>query len=355
MQPRSYRLAIFAVALSAIAFTQNWIVPADPTWDPNAPRLYRVKSAEGKVGFIDSSATLVIPHRFDYAADFHEGLAYFTAGKRCGYINIHGEVVFEIGCTMIHFDFHEGLAGFEVPSNQKSKKYVYRRQRGFINKEGKIAIAPRFNWVEDFSEGLAAATDKYMGKWGYIDKSGQYVIPPTFDYAASFSEGLAAVQVGKKVGYIDHTGAFVIPLRFEEHGGGFFRCGVALASMGDDKMGTIDRTGNWVIPPRHSTGWGCTEGLIPFTGNGAALRYYDTKGSVVIESKYSGFRQFSQGLAPVSLDYKWGYINTKGEIVLPLQYADAFPFEGGLALVNVNAEWVYIDRTGRIVWHSAYY
>lgn len=35
-------------------------------------------------------------------------------------------------------------------------------------------------------------------KVGFIDKTGKLVIAPQFNYGGDFSEGLAAVQVGKK-------------------------------------------------------------------------------------------------------------------------------------------------------------
>ena len=39
-------------------------------------------------------------------------------------------------------------------------------------------------------------------KWGYIDKTGKEVIPIEFDYVSDFSEGLAAVEKNGKYRYI---------------------------------------------------------------------------------------------------------------------------------------------------------
>ncbi len=47
------------------------------------------------------------------------------------------------------------------------------------------------------------------GEWGYIDKAGKVVIAPQFDDALDFSEGLASVRIGWKWCYIDKTGKIV--------------------------------------------------------------------------------------------------------------------------------------------------
>jgi hypothetical protein len=80
---------------------------------------------------------------------------------------------------------------------------------GYIDKTGKLAIAPQFYEADDFSEGLAAV--EIDDSWGYIDKTGKVVITPQFDDAFGFSGGLAWVSIsGKgKRGYIDKTGKFV--------------------------------------------------------------------------------------------------------------------------------------------------
>jgi hypothetical protein len=44
-------------------------------------------------------------------------------------------------------------------------------------------------------------------------------------------------------------------------------------------------------------------------------------------------KTYSEGLAPVSLNGKWGFIDHSSNIVIPFQYGDAFPFKNGKAKV----------------------
>lgn len=54
-----------------------------------------------------------------------------------------------------------------------------------------------------------------IGKlWGYIDKQGAMMIAPRFDSASSFSGGLGLVSADGLFGYVDRTGSFAIRRQF---------------------------------------------------------------------------------------------------------------------------------------------
>jgi hypothetical protein len=137
------------------------------------------------------------------------------------------------------------------------------RYWGFINSQG-IVVPPQFDYVCDFSEGLAQV--KVGDKWGFINRVGEMVVTPQFDRAAKFSEGLASVRIGHQWGAIDPTGNLVIPLQFDLLDR--FSEGLAIAYTGGtvknskyygktDRLvidcgmwGAVDKTGNFVIAPR---------------------------------------------------------------------------------------------------------
>jgi len=99
-------------------------------------------------------------------------------------------------------DFSEGLA--VVTKNGLA---------GYINTTGEVVIPFQFVKAGNFSEGFAVVQTKEKGKYGYIDKNGELVIPCKFDFADSFSNGLAAVgnEIGKSrfyctLSYINTSG-----------------------------------------------------------------------------------------------------------------------------------------------------
>ncbi|WP_052119868.1 WG repeat-containing protein [Inquilinus limosus] len=81
---------------------------------------------------------------------------------------------------------------------------------GFLDRDGRLAIPPRFESVDDFHGGRAAARDG--GKWGYLDPQGQWALPPRFDWAGPFTTlGLAAVMQDGRFRLIDRSGKPVGP------------------------------------------------------------------------------------------------------------------------------------------------
>ena len=86
-----------------------------------------------------------------------------------------------------------------------------------------------------------------------------------------------------------------------------------------------------------------------------------SEGSAIVEltpefvnaiQKYEELGSFSEGMAAVMRDGKWGYINTKGEEVIPCQfpnadyYNTASPFHEGLALIQKDGKWGFINTKG---------
>jgi hypothetical protein len=232
-----------------------------------------------------------------------------------------------------YFHFEDGLAQVSLG---RDSGYA------FIDPAGKIVLRPRYDIVREFSEGLAAVGNGQKrnpvngliedpGKWGYIDKAGVLVIPLQFTHAESFSEGLAGVNVGEQGGFIDRNGKLVFSVPLDVSLG--FQNGVVLVQSGGQES-YYNRAGHRIPTPR----------LIRGTGE-----------------------SFTEGLAAVRIDEKWGYMDTAGTVVIPPAFLEAEPFSDGLAAVEVPIDLVwcpkqpdgsswgtrkrygYIDRTGRMV------
>jgi hypothetical protein len=75
--------------------------------------------------------------------------------------------------------------------------------------------------------------------------------------------------------------------------------------------------------------------------------FIDTKGKLIIESKYDDLRDFDKGLAIANYKGKWGFINEAGTYVIQPLYLDAHNFQDSIALVQAfNKKYFYINKSG---------
>jgi WG containing repeat len=134
------------------------------------------------------------------------------------YMNKRGQFVMQTKALFAR-QFSEGLAAIDRGKwNAETMKSIDRW--GFIDLTGKFVIAPQFNNVGSFSEGLSTAQLPSPDgvsrlNYGYINQKGEFVIAPQFGDAQPFSEGLAAVEMSGTYGYIDKSGKVIIPPQFE--------------------------------------------------------------------------------------------------------------------------------------------
>ena len=66
----------------------------------------------------------------------------------------------------------------------------------------------------------------------------------------------------------------------------------------------------------------------------------------MIPLKYDYTGIFSEGLASVKLNDKWGFLNKGGKEIIYLKYDYAEDFRNGLARVETNDKYGYIDKNG---------
>ena len=77
-------------------------------------------------------------------------------------------------------------------------------------------------------------------------------------------------------------------------------------------------------------------------------------GEVFAKAKYDSVGDFSEGLASVGKDGKYGYINKKGEEVVKPKYDEVLNFREGLAGVQKGDKWGYINKKGEEVVKTKY-
>ena len=233
---------------------------------------------------------------------------------------------------------------------------------------GTYEINPYTPCAQPFHEGLAAvmtgSEEDEVGRWGYIDKQGRMAIAPAFQEAAPFQNGLAAVRQDDLWGYIDAKGAWAIRPAYAE-ATGFNAQGTALVRI-DERDVLIDRQGRTVKTlPLGARSWGFQPGQtlaeieVPQpprlfnVATGRALTLPDdvmalgepTQGQIPAQrraSRYNGW---------------WGLLDANGRwAVTPetLRSEEAPLRDGNVIAVRRDERWQFVDPQGRALSKQRY-
>lgn len=244
----------------------------------------------GKYGFINPAGELVIPIKFDHAASvFCEGLASVQLGE------------------VVHF----------------------------IDERGAVVLSPPVRSAANFSDGMSVVSDKSKQR-GYIDRSGKVVIPCEYDMAMAFEGGVAWVGNATLAA---RTRALWQDVGWEEF-----------------DWFLIDKRGRKVnaAPPKPLP---AIPALRPVLTSGKGYGFVDASGAEVVAPLYRNARQQSEGLCAALGPKGWVFVDETGREVLG-------PFPGDLISVGYHCGVVgfevrgnrstpssrYFDRKGTQVW-----
>ena len=286
---------------------------------------------------------MVIAPRFgNFVRDFTEGKAAFLKDGRYGFVNTRGEIVVAPQYDSVS-GYYDGLA-------LVSKG----RQKSYIRHDGEEAFENTYGVATPFQEGRARVAVEKDGqtKWGYIDPRGELVIACQYDGAPWFYNGLAEVTLGANSFYINRDGQrlFQVPSGLNS---GRFSEGLASFWTEEQTAGFLDRTGKVVIGPNDD--WTIagefSAGLAWVLTRDESYGFINNQGDYVIPPKFRDVSDFHDGIAAAALpDGLWGYINKRGEFVIEPKFGYARELREGLGYVRLGGKWGYVDASGEFVW-----
>ncbi|QHT71243.1 WG repeat-containing protein [Rhodocytophaga rosea] len=307
-----------------------------------------------KAGFINTKGEMVIPPQFTSIKDFVEGrsIGLLEDGNYVA-IDTKGTIVNQIPYRVMG-EFHAGLAKVSRRSYTDDSGKKVPAAMGYINRNGDVAIEPRFTNAGDFPEdGLAIVVSGQDKFWYYINQQGEVVLQvpmnAALDNGYGFSEGLLRVKENGWWGYKDKTGQWKLQPQYDLAND--FKEGMAWVQL-DGKAKYVDKYGFEVIPKAYTQ-------LKPFS-EGLALVQIDNRYGYITEWGSMAFRprilekadSFSEGMARIKMDGQYGYLNKQGDFAIPCQYSEARSFKNGLAFVMTKQGWAYINTSNQIVWAS---
>ena len=221
---------------------------------------------------------------------------------------------------------------------------------------GKWIVSPIYEYGSDFRNGFALV--RLDGKFGFIDVQGKLVVKCLYNSCTLFDEsGVATGKIGDTRFFIDNKGNSFRSLEELKAAATLessqYKDQASNYSVGDytptlDSSGKwgYKQFGEWVINPRFDAARDFSDGLAAVS-LGGKWGYISKNGSSSIPFKYEQCGRFIDGLARVKLYGRWGFIDKTGITVIPFKYAMAADFSDGLARVSDNGKNGFIDKTGQ--------
>ena len=334
--------------------------------------LAAIKSGE-KWGYADTTGEIPIPYEFDDAWLFTDSLALVKKDDKWGFIDHSGSFVVSPKYSGAYINDKGPITYFvrdgklkQILTN-KNGLVIIKDNYEFLEKKT-LDLGFRFseyweytnenednqsketltdNCIDEFENGIARII--IDDKWGYIDLAGEFVIKPEYSFCSLFNNNIAIIKKNKLYGYIDTTGKVIISPKFIQAGA--FVEGFAIVQYENaDRLTFINERGKKMTNLKINGANVFSNGLAGVEINGK-WGVIDRNFKLVIPAIYDEIEKYFKNFAIVKKGEKWGIIDMKGNKVVDCKY-NSIRFKDDLAYVYANDTSAYIDTTGRFIWKS---
>jgi len=202
---------------------------------------------------------------------------------------------------------YELPSGIEEISDESEGLRAIRRdgRYGFIDAEGRLRIANRYEAARNFSSSLAAV--RILGRWGFINRQDNIAIQPVYDEVSSFVGDYAIVRQNNLVGVVGKNGQLVLPVRYDS---------IAMVSGNRFKLMQQGR-------------WGLA----------------DDVGRLTVSPKYDDVADLGNGFVIVSRQGRYGVLTVQGVSTIPEIYDWlAYDERNGQFIALERAPWKELKR-----------
>ena len=173
-------------------------------------------------------------------------------------------------------------------------------QYGFVDSQGRLRIANRYDDIQPFQEELAAV--KIRNKWGFISHEDKIAIQPVYEEVSPFKNGFSLVKQKGLYGLINKKGSLILPPRYE--------------------FIAVLPHGNVVIQQDKMFGLANSEGR------------------TLVNPKYHKLQDLNNNYVIVERDGKYGVVTAQGISTIPLMYDHiSYDFFNGAFIALKKSEW----------------
>lgn len=247
-------------------------------------------------------------------------LSVRPSGAFPNFTSLTSAAVFNEGYAVIGTDSRGNFTYPDWMTSSHVAVLPYLNSDMLIDLEGKITWNTDWGTLLSYDNGLVPVNSRSAGLWGFASASGEYVISPVYeDFWFTYRYGVYTV----------------------------FHDGVASVIRGGAPL-AIDTLGNALLYPDADKLGIYSEGLFAFEKNGK-WGYMDIEGNVVIAAQYASAQPFKNGAAVVTSDNgNYHLIDKTGARLNSAPYSFIASFSEGLARVCVNGRYGYVALSGQI-------
>ncbi len=354
--------------------------------------LLRLKS-KNKFALLDENLEFVIKLDVDFIMDI--GQEFCVLSNDSFYIYNKNGVKLSNGMSFIPLAFDRNQIRYSITLAEEIKKIkstvgINSYKEGIINASGKEIIPCIYDEISNWTSFYAADLN---GKTYLFNRQGKLLNRPEIDKYSILSKYLVEVKIGKSYGIMDSTGKLIYEAKYgliSKKSSDLFslhsnvdvfdvkvinKFGNNLTSLGENFLwsnkkdqiiivkenlyGIKNISGKTLLPIEYSSIKFCEaysyENLYPNDFNSYIIER-DNKCKFLSSSlleldgiNYEKCDCFSDGLAKVMMNGKYGYCDSTGKVIVDFKYEEAEPFISGHAMVKLNGLNGLINLKGQVV------
>jgi outer membrane protein assembly factor BamD (BamD/ComL family) len=191
------------------------------------------------------------------------------------------------------------------------------------------------------------------GLWGFIDLNGNEFIEANFDWVGEFSYGLAPFLLDNKYGYLRKNGTIQIHAHYDDVMP--FSSNYAIVEK-EGYYGIIDKAGNIIFDLIYDDIESPVNEIFPVCRNEKYGFIKQQKDSLklIFDFTYEYADNFYDSLSRVKIRGKYGFINLKNEFVIQPRFDYAEVFKDGKSIVKINDSFGIISLADTFILKPEY-
>lgn len=262
---------------------------------------YPILSQERLYGFVSHEGKIIVPAKYEFVDDFSSSAAMVGRADKISYVDIEGE-------ELMPFEWEDGM-----PFERELAVVMKDDYLGVINKVGGVIIPAEYDNI--YLDKTSPILTEREGVYRFYSRRGKPLFSE-YENARPYAFSRAVVKEGEELNVISTSGEKLFGGQYKD-----------IRIISDTLMVIQDTTGLWSLA--------------------------NIQGEILTKKKYEQIGDFSEGLAPVVLKGKYGYIDIYGaeKIAVNTSYNASslkdVAFKDSRARTTYRGKHGMIDPTGR--------